>query len=149
MPDPRNTVAFDEVATRRVTYKIDNVTIIYDKTKTKGSAQVGFAVGLSDDGIVELVNDNNVIEGKLDEVFPDNKASVIVDGYAFLPAGAAAAVAIGRKVIGALGPAGARGFVKAVPAASAPPTQAEVNAALNGRGAIVANDDTTKLVIRL
>ncbi len=149
MADPRNRVAFDGIGVRRVTYKTDNSTILYDKTKVGGSAQVGLAVELSTDDTVALAQDGNPVEGKLVEVFDDNTCSVEVDGYVDLPAGASAAVNIGRKIVGALGPSSARGYVRAVAAAAGAFAQATMQDALNGRGRIINNDDTTKLVIKL
>jgi hypothetical protein len=149
MGDPRKTVAFDGVNEERATYKSDNSTILYDRTKISGSAQVGLAVSLSGDDTVQLASDGEAIEGKLLEVFPDNTCTVQTAGYPRLPAGASAAVNIGRKIVGALGPSNAKGYVRAAAAATGAHVQGTLQDALNGRGAIINNDDTTKLVCRL
>jgi hypothetical protein len=149
MSDPRKTVAFDGVDERRATYKTDNSTILYDKTKAGGSLAVGLAVKISADKTVALVEDGDPIEGKILEVYADNTATVQHGGFCDLPAGASAAVTLGQKIVGALGAANAKGYVRAVAAAAGAFAQATVQDALNGRGSIVDNDDTTKLIVRL
>ncbi|MCL4806149.1 MAG: hypothetical protein KJ046_17785, partial [Anaerolineae bacterium] len=62
------------------TYKIDNSTITYDRTKTNGSAQVGLAVTFSGDETVALTADGDAVVGKLIKVEADNKATVQTDG---------------------------------------------------------------------
>jgi hypothetical protein len=141
MADPRKTVAFDGIGERNVTMKIDNSTIVYDKTKAFGSAQVGLAVVLSTDRTVKLSEDAEIVHGKLQEVYPDNLCSVQVEGYMELPGGNGATLTVGSKIVGALGAASAKGYVRTAAA-----TAAE---ALAARGQIIDNDDTTKVIVKL
>jgi len=149
MPDPRRTVAFDDIGALRATYKIDNATIVYDKTKPGGSVSVGLAVVLSTDRTIALVADADPVEGKLLEVYADNMAAVQVAGYCEFPGGNAASLTIGQKFVGALGVAAAKGFIRVAAPAGGAYSQTQAADSLNGRGAIIDNDDTAKVIVRL
>jgi hypothetical protein len=112
MGNPRNVVDFTGIDQTRVTYLIDNSTIVFDRTKSGGSAGVGLAVRFNDDKTVALVADGEIIEGRLELVEADNKAVVTVDGFVQLPAGQGATVTQGLKQVGALGAASAKGFIR-------------------------------------
>lgn len=144
MANPRNVIAWDGIHEGLVTALIDNVTIVYDSTKAGGAAttMIGKAVSLSAAGTVQLASDGEAIFGKLVKVEADNKATVQDIGYVDLPAGASAAVTLGFKIVGALGAAAAKGYIREVASATA----AELN---KGRGQIVDASVTTAVVVRL
>lgn len=141
MADPRLDTKYDEIDAVFVTYKIDASTITYDATKANGSAEVGLAVTLSDDETVALVADGGAVEGKLISVEPDGYCTVQVSGYMTLPAGTAATLTNGKKIVGDLLVA-AKGYIREVATATA----AELGVC---RGAIIDNSTTTAVVVRL
>lgn len=118
MTSARKKVLYREIDTVPATYKIDNSTITYDSSKGGGSAQVGLAVNLSASGTVQLVSDAETVLGRLVMVDADNFATVQVDGYAMLPKGNGATVTPGTKIVGALGPSSAKGYVRNVAVAT-------------------------------
>lgn len=142
MADPRNIVEFDGVDGRYASYKIDNSTITYDSTKENGSSQVGLAVTLSTDDTIKLAEDGNAILGRLIQVESDDKALVQYEGYMTLPGGNGASLTIGKKIVGALGAASAKGYIREVATATA----AELGVA---RGFIQNNDTTTAVLVCL
>ncbi|MCI0489380.1 MAG: hypothetical protein L0229_22535 [Blastocatellia bacterium] len=142
MADPRKTVLNTDVEGPTRTYKIDNSTIVYDKTKTGGSAQVGFAVTFSADDVVKLTEDGEAVVGRLELVEADNFCVVRVNGPVSLPGGDSATLTLGKKIVGDLGVAGAKGYIREVATATA----AELGVA---RGRIVNNNDTAAVVVEL
>lgn len=142
MANPRNTIKFQGIQYQAQTYLIDDNTIKYDGTKDNGSAQAGLAVTLSDDGTVALTADGNAVLGKLIKVESDGKATVQTGGYVDLPGGDAATLTLGAKIVGDLGAANARGYIRAVATATA----AELGVA---RGLIVDASDADNVWVRL
>jgi diacylglycerol kinase family enzyme len=144
MADARNRVDFDDIGVVRATFKIDGVTIVYDATKTNGAAStmLNKAVTLSADDTVALAVDGDAVIGKLLLVESDSKCVVQVEGFCDLPAGASASVTRGLKIVGALGAASAKGYIREVASATA----AEIN---KGRGRIIRNGTTTAVVVQL
>jgi hypothetical protein len=149
MADPRNTEAYDEIKPVDVTYKIDASTITYDATKKGGSAQSWaeqsggmLAVTLSSDKTVALCADGDPIEGGLLHVESDGRCAVRVGGYLKLRGGASATLTLGSKIVGALGAASAKGYIRT----HATGTAAE---AAKARGRIIDNDTTTAVVVHL
>ena len=142
MANPRNTVAFDDIEGPTATFLIDNSTIVYDATQAGGSASVGLAVNLSTHKTVRLVSDAEPVLGRLELVEADNKATVRVSGFMKLPGGASATLTAGSRIVGALGAASAKGYIRSVAAA----TLAEV-AVSNGR--IIDSSTTTAVVVKL
>lgn len=142
MADPRKAVSFEGIGEVIATYAIDNSTIVYDKTKANGSAQVGLAVTLSADGTVKLAEDAEAIEGKLLSVQGDNFASVQVGGFMTLPGGSGATLTRGTKIVGDLGAASAKGYIRSAASGQA----AEL---LVGRGRIVESGTATAVVVHL
>lgn len=142
MANPRNVVDFEGIDGVFGTYAIDNSTIVYDGTKVGGAAatMIGQAVSLSAAGTVQLASDAEALVGKLVLVEADNKCTVQTGGYMKLPGGASASLTRGFKVVGALGAASAKGFIREVASATA----AELN---KGRGQIVDASDTTAVVV--
>ncbi len=124
------------------TYKIDNSTITYDATKAGGSAQVGLAVTLSADDTVALTADGNGVLGKLILVESDGKCNVMTEGTMTLPGGDSATLTLMGKIVGALGAASAKGYIRS----AASGTAAELVLA---RGRIENNDTTTAVVVTL
>lgn len=124
------------------TYKIDNSTILFDRTKVNGSAQVGLAVTFSGDETVALTADGDAVVGKLIKVEADNKATVQADGTVALGKGDAATVTRGTKIVGALGTASAKGYIRSVNTAVA----AELGKA---RGRIENTATATAIVVTL
>ena len=102
------------------TLKGDGVTIKYDVTKPNRSDAVGKAYRMNADGKAELVGDGEEFDGKVTHVDDNHN---ITAAYLFaglrLPLGDSATVAKGDKLVGALGPGSAKGYVKAAPSAAA------------------------------
>ena len=94
------------------TYKIDDSTITYDATKAGGSAQVGLAVALSADDTVALCADGDAVLGKLILVESDDKCNVMTEGTMTLPGGNGATLTLGATIVGALGAASAKGYIR-------------------------------------
>ena len=140
--NPRNQVLHTDNDAHYETYKIDNSTITYDATQVDGSAQVGLAVTLSADDTVALAADGEAILGKLIKVEPDLKCSVQDGGYMTLPAGDSATTTRGKKIVGDLGAASAKGYIREVATATA----AELGVA---RGIIVNAAIATAIVVKL
>lgn len=124
------------------TYKIDNSTITYDATKVNGSAQVGLAVTFSAAETVALVADGEAVIGKLIKVERDNKATVQTDGTMTLPGGDSATLTLGASIVGDLGAANAKGYIRI--AASGTATELVVS-----RGRIENAGTATAVVVTL
>ena len=142
MANPRKVVSNEGVSAQFATYKIDASTIVYSATATGGSAQVGLAVTLSADDTVALTADAQAVEGKLITVEADGICTVQVEGYCTFAGGSAATLTRGTKVVGALGAASAKGYVRS----GASGTAAEL---LVARGRIVNNGDTANVTVCL
>jgi hypothetical protein len=146
--DPRKFFDSTGIDFHATTFNTDGSTITFSATANLGSTVVGRSVSLSASGTVQLANDGDSVIGRLEVVDGDGQASVQDDGYCALPAGTSALVTLGAKIVGAL-LAGARGYIRAIPSPGAAYVQAEAVASANGRHLIVANTDTTAVVIRL
>lgn len=96
------------------TYKIDNSTILFDRSKRGGSAGVGLAVTLSGDDTVALAADGDAVVGKLILVEADNKCNVMTGGTMEFGQGDGATVTRGTKIVGALGASSAKGYIRSV-----------------------------------
>lgn len=116
MANPRKVTDKEGIGQQRNTYKIDDSTITYDKTKKFGSAQagVGLAVTLSADDTVALVADGQAVLGILELVEKDGMCSVTDKGYCKFKKGNGASVTKGKKIVGALGAASAKGYIREV-----------------------------------
>lgn len=94
----------------------DGDTITYDKNAQHRSTAVGRAFTLNADGKAALVADGDEIIGKVIAVDSDNvMTGAYLCGGLRLPIGSGATVARGNKLVGALGPRSAKGYVKTVP----------------------------------
>ena len=134
------------------TFQGDGDTIKYDITKPNRSDAVGKAFKLNENGIGELVEDNDEIDGKVIAV---NDKHQFTGAYMFgglrLPLGNNETVKRGDKLVGALGASSAKGHVKAAPAIPASPADeaalsSAVTATLKGSGKVVESDTTHALV---
>ncbi len=141
MPDPRNVVSLEGLRVERASYKADGVTIVYSASAKGGSAAVGKAVTLSGDSTIALAGDGDRIVGKLAAVEFDGTCAVEDDGYVSLPGGSGAVLTRGLAVVGDLGPANAKGYVRAVDSAVA----AEL---AKCGGCIVDASDTAAVVVK-
>jgi hypothetical protein len=137
--NPRGDVDFTGLSPRRVSYKADGADIVFSQDQPNGSAVAGRAVTMSGPKTVRLAGDGDPVEGKLERVERDGVAVVNTDGFDTLPGGAAAALTPGRKIVGALGAGGARGYVREAAGADA----------LNARGGIVDASDPANVIVRL
>lgn len=144
MADPRAATDLQGIGIRVATYAIDGVTIVYDGTKANGAptTMIGKAVMLSAAKTVALTSDGAAVEGKLINVASDGFAAVQVGGYCDLPGGAAAALTLGKTIVGAVGAAAARGYIRETGTATA----AELGV---GRGRIVDAGTTTAVMVDL
>lgn len=114
MSDPRLTLDFQGQNAEFLTFAIDNSTITYLSTAAKGSSQVGLAVTMSADDTIKLTEDGEGILGVLVLVTHDNYATVQVSGAMKLPKGSGATITRLKKLVGALGAASAKGYVRDV-----------------------------------
>jgi hypothetical protein len=142
MADPRNAVTLVGIGYEAETFLIDNSTITYLATAAGGTASANLAVTFSAADTVKLAEDGEAVVGKLIEVHSDNKAVVQTGGYVELPGGASASLTRGKKIVGALGAASAKGYIREVATATA----AELGVA---RGMITNAATTTAVVVRL
>lgn len=144
MANPRDIVEFEGIDHVTATFKIDAVTIVYDSAQPGGAAatMIGKAVSLSADDTIQLTSDGEAVIGKLLLVEAGNKATVQVGGFCTLPGGASAALTRGKTIIGALGAASAKGYIRE----AASGTAAELVLA---RGRIIRNGTTTAVVVQL
>ncbi len=124
------------------TFKIDNDTITYVSTEERGSASRDLAVTMSADDTVKLTEDAERVVGKLISVSDDNMARVQVGGYMTLPGGSGASLTRGKSIVGDLGAASAKGYIREVDTATA----AELGVAA---GEIVNNGTTTAVLVKL
>lgn len=144
MTSGRNQVDYTDIRYDGLTVKIDNSTITFDATQPGGAAatMIGKAVTWSADDTVALVADGEYVLGKLIKVNADLTATVQKWGMATFPAGASASVTRGKKIVGALGPSSAKGYIREVATATA----AELG---RQRGEIVNTADTAAVVVDL
>lgn len=112
MANPRAVVDFEGIGVRRETYIADNSTIVFDSTESNGSAQVGLAVQLTGNATVALTEDGTEVLGRLERVHADGMCVVQTHGGCSLPAGDGATVTAGSKIVGDLGAANAKGYIR-------------------------------------
>lgn len=136
MANPRAVLDFTDIGTDYVTLKYD-ASIVFDPTLPGHCAAIGRLVTLTGDQTVGLAADAQKIFGQLTNVDKDGMCTVCFEGFIIVPGGTAATLTIGAPAVGALGAAGAKGYVRAGIAAE--PTI----------GFIVSAADPTKVVIYL
>lgn len=153
------------------TYRGDGTTILYDATKRNRSDAVGKAYKRNPDGTHSLVDDGEEVEGIVLQVASDNRfTGAYLFGGLFFLIGDGETVTRNSKIVGALGPDSAKGYVKdapSMPSALADLAATEIdddaeklaayNAARQAINSIVAaskgkgnvlNFDTTKALVR-
>lgn len=126
-----------------LTFEHDN-TIVYSDQHPGGSASVGLAVTLDDDGICSLVGDGEGVLGKLLIVESDGYCVVQVEGVMELPRGTSATLTQQKAIVGDL-LVGAEGYIRDV----ATGTAAELGVA---RGFVIdatASADGAMVEVRL
>jgi hypothetical protein len=103
----------DGIGYRAETFKADGSTIVFDATAANGSAVAGRAVShvVGTQDAVELSAAGQAILGRLDHVEGDGSVVVQTEGECKLPQGDAVDVVRGDRIVGALGPASARGYI--------------------------------------
>ena len=128
------------------TFQGDGRTIKYDATKPGRSDAVGKAYKLNGDK-AELVADGDEIDGIVIEVDDDHKfTGAYMFGGLLLPIGVNQVVAQGDRLVGALGPNNAKGYVKAAgDAPSALADVAEVDVDTNAEIVTVVNAGRTAI----
>lgn len=142
MADPRNVVNFESIDANYATFITDAVTIVYDATQIDGAAvaTIGQAVSLSAGSTVQLCNDADAVIGKLILVESDAKATVQIEGFQRLPGGLSATLTLGTHIVGALGAASAKGFIRSASGSVA----AEI---IRMAGRIIDTTDTTNVIV--
>jgi hypothetical protein len=123
MANPRNTISFEGLNGPEMTFLIDGVTIVADTTGTvaRGAAatMLDKAVSLSTHKTVQLASDGDAIIGRLERVEADGKAVVRTWGMCSLPGGASATLTPGTTIVGALGAASAKGYIRSAASGTA------------------------------
>lgn len=116
MSDPRASIAFDGQFHEELTFQIDASTITYLETADNGSASVGLGVTSTSagDGTVKLLEDGEGVLGKLLKVSSDGYCTVQVGGVMRLPQGNGASITEMKRIVGALGAASAKGYIREV-----------------------------------
>jgi hypothetical protein len=142
MADPRNIIAFEGIDEVFTTFLTDAVTIVFDQTLAGGTAAATLnkAVSMSTDKTIQLASDGEGVVGKLFIVGSDNKATVQIEGCTSLPGGVSATLTVMTGIVGALGAASAKGFIRS----AASGTAAEL---LKQNGKIWDASDPTAVVI--
>jgi hypothetical protein len=148
MATGRQDVDFEGVDPVVLPFKIDNSTIVWSDVE-RGSVSIDLAVKLVSARTIALVVDGDSILGKLLKVEADGFASVQVGGGCTLPAGNAAAVTAGKKIVGALGAAAAKGYIRDVTAPTGTYAQATATEAMTGRHCIYDPTTTTAVQVML
>jgi hypothetical protein len=140
--DPRNIVGFEGIDENFATFIPDGVTIVFDSTLAGGSAAatINKAVSFSTDKTVQLASDGEAVVGKLILVESDLKCNVQFEGCASLPGGVSATLTPGTGIVGARGPASAKGYIRS----AASGTAAEL---IKQNGKIWDASDTANVVV--
>lgn len=143
MADPRKTTAYDGIRFRAETFTADNSTIAWSNVVGGAAAtMLNKAVSLSAARTVQLASDGEAIIGKLILVEPDGQCSVQTKGYCELPGGASATLTLGVGIVGALGAASAKGYIRIAASGTAAETIKE-------KGKIIDATTTTAVVVDL
>lgn len=140
MASVRDIVSFQDLYIETATFK-SNGDFSYSNSAPGGTTAAGLAVKLTSDQTVGLTTDASMVLGKL--LFMHDTGTfctVQTGGYCFLPVGNGASVTAGKKIVGALGAASAKGYVREVAAA----TLAEVAVA---RGVIVDSSTAANFTV--
>lgn len=138
-------LGFDEIGVVCATLAVKSAgSITYDRTYEGNSPEFGRACAMSAASEVNLCADAEAVIGKLLKVEKDPTytyvCTVQVAGFMTLPGGTGATLTRGKKIVGALGAASAKGYIREV----ATGTAAELGVA---RGFIVDASDTAAVVV--
>jgi hypothetical protein len=121
MSDSRKVFDINGLGTARaggaITAAFDS-TIVFDHTQNGNSAAFKLAVQFTGNGQVGLTTDASPVHGQLLLCENDGECTVQIWGGVLLPAGNAATVTAGSKIVGALGAASAKGYIRNVAAAT-------------------------------
>jgi hypothetical protein len=105
----------DGIGFRAETLRVDGSTLVYHSTAPMGidPAVLGRAVTLVTGSVdtVKLSGAGDVVYGKLDHIEQDGCCTVQIEGECKLPQGNAVTVVRGNRIVGALGPASAPGYI--------------------------------------
>jgi hypothetical protein len=148
MADPRALFAAEGVGAEYISPKFDS-TIVYDSTKSGGSASVGLGVTMVADKQVGLTQDGDVVVGKLIRVQSDGFCTVQIHGGMTLPAGNGATVTFNSRIVGALGAASAKGFIRNIAATTGAYVQATATETQKARGIILDAATSTAVLVYL
>jgi hypothetical protein len=148
MANPRNIKAYENIGQEIVTVAYDS-TITYDATKSNGSASVGLAVTFVSQGTVGLTQDGDMVAGKLIRVNDDSTCSIQIEGGMTLPGGVSATLTAGSPIVGALGAASAKGYIRSVAATTGSYVQATATETQKARGIILDSSTTTAVAVWL
>lgn len=140
-------LGFDEIGVLTATFAVKSGgSITYDRTDEGNSPEFGRACTLSGNSEVDLVGDGEAVLGRLLKVEKDPTftyvATVQIGGVAYLPGGSGATLTRGKKIVGDLGAASAKGYIRDV----ATGTAAELGVA---RGVILDISDTAAVPVLL
>ena len=152
MANPRNVIFHDGIGYRALTMKVDGVTIsAYSDQVANGSASAGLAVGLVNGSAdtVQLVSDGEAVFGRLDRVDADGFCTVQIEGQCYLPAGASATLVDGSKIVGAVGAASAKGYIRSAAAPAGTYAQAAATDGANGKHSIIDKTTATRVSVML
>lgn len=136
----------DGIGFRAETLRIDGSTLVYHATAPLGidPTVLGRAVTLVTGSVdtVKLSGAADVVYGKLDHIEADGACVVQIEGECKLPQGNAVTVVRGNRIVGALGPASAPGYI-------GPATSADAAAAILGRHTVEDVAVTTAISVYL
>lgn len=144
MANPRKDVRFANSRIKRETFKAGADIAAYDATKAGNTTSKGLAVTQAGQAgrTVNLCASGDPITGRLERLEGDGMCVVTVEGNVSFPAGNGSTVTVGTRVVGALGPSSAKGYIQTGAAGSAAAAQA-------ARGEIIDATDTTAVVVAL
>ena len=118
MTDPRAITMLPGVQEGFATFEYDTSSV-YNVTLPGGSAQIGLAVSLTGNATVGLAVDGSQVEGVLVKVADDGFCTVQNLGFCVMPAGNAASLTVGKRIVGAVNASSAGGYIREVNTATA------------------------------
>lgn len=142
MASGRNQQDYTDIGFIAVPAQIDGVTILYNAALARGAdpTMLDKAVTLSGAGVIALAADGDAVVGKLLQVDSDGFALVQIGRFIKFPGGTSATLTRGAKIVGAVGAASAKGYIRS----AASGTAAEL---VKQRGCIWDASDTTQVIV--
>ena len=123
----------------------DKSTIKYDITKPNRSTAVGKVYKINDSGKAELPADGEAFDGVITAVDSTHITAAYIFGGLRVPLASNETVKRGDKLVAGLGPSSAKGYVKAVSAPAALPTDlADIAGTDVGSAAAIATADNAE-----